>query len=95
MENEKALEKLREVQLGAKEKEKKMTEEIVAISDQLACLRASATSKRSKQDAYASLSESLTLRREILDAQAREEALITELDTVYIFFLKHGHFVKI
>ena len=93
MENEKALEKLRKVQIGAKEKEKKMTQEIVALMNQLACSQASATLKPSKQAVYASLSETLTLRGGILDVQAQEETLRNKLDKVYRFFYA-CHFIR-
>jgi predicted RNase H-like nuclease (RuvC/YqgF family) len=93
MENEKVLQKLREVQICAKEKEKKMAEEIVALMDQLSCSQTSATPKLSKEAVYASLSETLTLRGEISDAKAREETLRNELDKVYKFF-HTCHFIR-
>jgi phage terminase small subunit len=93
MENEKAIQNLREVQICAKEKEKKMTEEIVLLMDRLACSQTSATPKLSKEAVYASLPETLTLKEEISDAKAREETLRNELEKVYRFF-HTCHFIR-
>ncbi|KAH6555998.1 hypothetical protein KP509_1Z211500 [Ceratopteris richardii] len=82
IENERATESLREAQRQAKERERLLLEQNNALVTQLASLQASYSPKRSNEMAYASLTESLSLKAEILNAQARESALITELEKV-------------
>ncbi|KAH6555994.1 hypothetical protein KP509_1Z211500 [Ceratopteris richardii] len=82
IENERATESLREAQRQAKERERLLLEQNNALVTQLASLQASYSPKRSNEMAYASLTESLSLKAEILNAQARESALITELEKI-------------
>ncbi|KAI5058586.1 hypothetical protein GOP47_0026756 [Adiantum capillus-veneris] len=78
IENERATESVREVQRHAKERERILIEQNTALASQLASWQASGGPKVSNEVAYASLTESLTLRTELQHAQAREAALISE-----------------